>query len=83
MRPDGADPVASSLSKIFCERASFELKEEDVQAYRKHIRQQAANVAAKAHEDKEYQTWKVRIFFNRMTLSLLWKYWHCPVDSYD
>jgi hypothetical protein len=59
MRPDGADPVASPLSKIFCERASFELKEEDVQAYRKHIRQQAASVAAKAHEDEEYKIWKV------------------------
>jgi len=62
MQRDGADPVAKSLSKIFCKRASFELKEEEVQAYRKHInslQEQAAQIAAKAQEDEEYRTWKV------------------------
>lgn len=62
MQRDGADPVAKSLSKIFCKRASFELKEDEVQAYRKHIdslQQQVAQVAAKTQENEEYRTWKV------------------------
>lgn len=60
MPQDGAaDPVARSLSKIFCERASFELKDDDIQAYRNHIRQQAATIVAKAQEDEEYLAWKV------------------------
>lgn len=58
-RDGAADPVARSLSKIFCERASFELKDDDIQAYRNHIRQQAANIVAKAQEDEEYLAWKV------------------------
>ena len=58
-RDGAADPVACSLSKIFCERASFELKDDDIQAYRSRIRQQAANIVAKAQEDEEYLAWKV------------------------
>ncbi|CAL8462723.1 g2256 [Coccomyxa elongata] len=59
-RDGAADPVARSLSKIFCERASFELKDDDIQAYRNHIRQQAANIVAKAQEDEEYLAWKAK-----------------------
>ncbi len=67
-RDGAADPVARSLSKIFCERASFELKDDDIQAYRSHIRQQAASIVAKAQEDEEYLAWKVG--FSLSTTSL-------------
>jgi len=59
----GSDNLAETFAKILCERASFELKEEDVNAYRQHISslQQAAQftAAAKASEEEEYRQWKV------------------------
>ena len=59
-----SDNLAETFAKILCERASFELKEEDVNAYRQHISslQQAAQftAAARAHEDEEYRQWVVR-----------------------
>lgn len=55
--------LAETFAKILCERASFELKEDDVNAYRQHINslQQAAQVtaAARAQEEEEYRHWKV------------------------
>ena len=58
------DNLSESFAKILCERASFELKEEDVNAYRQHISslQQAAQftAAARAQEEEEYRQWKVR-----------------------
>ena len=58
------DNLSETFAKILCERASFELKEEDVNAYRQHISslQQAAQVtaAARAQEEEEHRQWKVR-----------------------
>ncbi len=59
-----SDNLAETFAKILCERASFELKEEDVNAYRQHISslQQAAQftAAARANEEEEYRQWVVR-----------------------
>lgn len=59
----GSDNLAETFAKILCERASFELKEEDVHAYRQHISslQQAAQftAAAKASEEDAFRQWKV------------------------
>ena len=58
-----SDNLAETFAKILCERASFELKEEDVNAYRQHISslQQAAQftAAARANEEEEYRQWVV------------------------
>lgn len=80
--------MARDLSKIFCERASFELKEEDVVAYRNHIKLQAANVAAKTQEEEEYRVWKVASCFLQQYLgpcirplaipSAWLSFWHHP-----
>ena len=59
-----SDNLAETFAKILCERASFELKEDDVHAYRQHISslQQAAQftAAAKASEEEAYRQWVVR-----------------------
>lgn len=65
MPREGADPFSQLLARIPCERVSFEYRDEDVQAYRKHISnlQEAAqiNAAARAQEEDEYRAWKVRL----------------------
>lgn len=57
------DNLAETFAKILCERASFELKEEEINAYRQHISslQQAAQftAAARAQEEEEFRQWKV------------------------
>ena len=59
------DNLAETFAKIMCERASFELKEDDINAYRQHISslQQAAQftAAARAQEEEEFRQWKVRL----------------------
>ena len=60
------DNLAETFAKILCERASFELKEDDINAYRQHISslQQAAQftAAARAQEEEEFRQWKVHSF---------------------
>ena len=59
------DNLAETFAKILCERASFELKEDDINAYRQHISslQQAAQftAAARAQEEEEFRQWKARL----------------------
>ena len=63
MPAEGTDPLAENFARILCERASFELREEDVHAYRRRLSslQHAVQVsaAAKAQEDEEYRQWQV------------------------
>jgi transcriptional regulator of nitric oxide reductase len=63
MPRDGVDPLAQLFATIPCARVSFELKDEDVQAYRKHVNtlQEAVqlNAAARAQEEEEYLAWRV------------------------
>jgi hypothetical protein len=63
MPPEQPDALAETFARILCERASFELREEDVQAYRRRISsmQQAAQVSAasRAREEEEYRAWQV------------------------
>ena len=64
MPQHASDNLAETFAKILCERASFELKEEDVNAYRQHISslQQAAQftAAARVNEEEAYRQWMVR-----------------------
>lgn len=59
------DNLAETFAKILRERASFELKEDDINAYRQHISslQQAAQftAAARAQEEEEFRQWKARL----------------------
>ena len=63
MPSDGAGPLAENFARILSERASFELREEDVHAYRRRLSslQHAVQVsaAARAQEDEEYRQWQV------------------------
>lgn len=63
MAQEQPDALAQTFARILSERASFELKDEDVQAYRRRINsmQQAVQVsaAARAHEEEEYRAWQV------------------------
>ena len=60
-----SDNLAETFAKVLCERASFELKEDDINAYRQHISslQQAAQftAAARAQEEEEFRQWKARL----------------------
>ena len=55
--------MAGTFARILCARASFELREEDVQAYRRRISsmQQVAQVSAacRAREEDDYRAWQV------------------------
>ena len=63
MPSDGAGPLAENFARILSERASFELREEDVHAYQRRLSslQHAVQVsaAARAQEDEEYRQWQV------------------------
>ena len=70
MPQEQPDALAQTFARILCERASFELKDEDVQAYRRRINsmQQAVQIsaAARAHEEEDYRAWQVgrlQLFF--------------------